>query len=428
MPLSTSPGQPSRPRRWSQRPLAIRNAAARAVSSSDRVLSRCSVGGLVGFVAVFPGFFLYQAAVAQGMPAFLRGYSVAVASLVVPLVALGYARMVATGAVIVWFDAFFIGFVAYLLGSIVVQGLLGTRQEVVTAHLGSIPQWLALYGIARTTDPSERRFRALLYLAWLTMTVVVLTNVSEVSLLVVALDTRVDDRDYLANYQDFALLYLTVSLACLVYAQSRWAQSLLIAVTAIVLFLNGARSEFLGWFVAALIVGWCTSRHRAVLVLCVAALSLALMASIDPLTTMLPDNRVVDLIENHAESSLAQRREMTRHAWATIGDHPLTGEFGSYAPGEYAHNLLSVWVDLGLLGLVWFCLLLALPLLDLGTRFSRCAAREPRCLLVAVFLVLSLLLLLSAKMFTYNLLPFALGLYAHYLAIRMQTKGRKRKP
>jgi hypothetical protein len=38
--------------------------------------------------------------------------------------------------------------------------------------------------------------------------------------------------------------------------------------------------------------------------------------------------------------------------------------------------------------------------------------------LVVVLLGLSLLLLLAAKAFTYNLLPFALGAYAHDLARR----------
>ena len=371
---------------------------------------------LAAFVALFPGYFVYHTLVAQGMPAVLLGYSVLMAVMVLPLVALGALDRHA-GAHAVWFDGLFLVFVAAIVWTTLAHHAAGASPAIANAYLGAMPQWLALYGVARLAGMDDPVFMRLCRASWLLMSAIVLANASEGAFIVAALDVAVGDRDTLATYQDFALLYLVVTLVVLAGTRSAWKSWLVVLMAGAVLFLTGARSEFLALFVGAGILAWCLSSHRLALLVLVAALSLAALSAVDIVIEQLPDNRVVDLLANRAEGSLSERSEMLRQAWRTVADHPLAGGFASYEAGEYAHNALSVWVDFGVPGLIALTLLLLLPLVDLALQFGR-RSRQPRYVLVVALLGLSLLLLLAAKAFTYNLVPFALGAYAHDLARR----------
>jgi O-antigen ligase len=168
---------------------------------------------------------------------------------------------------------------------------------------------------------------------------------------------------------------------------------------------------------AALLISWCLTRQRLALaagisaLVIAAALAISAMLAAGALADLLPDNRVMDLIENRAEGSLSDRSEMLADAWKTLGEHPLLGHYASYKPGEYAHNILSAWIDLGIVGLTLLLLLLVLPLVDLGRQFAK-RQRDVGFVGTITLLLLALLLLLAAKAFTYNLIPFALGAYA----------------
>lgn len=398
------PGRQRRPARTRQVAVAAANAPA-----------------LLAFVALFPGYFVYHALVAQGLPPLLRGYSVLMAALALPLLALGGLRHLAAGQATVWIDTGFAAFMACVLAGTLVHLAAGDSPEIVTSYLSTVPQWLALYGVARLNRSDDPRFVRACRASWWLMSAIVLANVTEGSFIVAVLDSPVGDRDTLATYQDFALLYLVVTLALLAGSRSMWTRWPLMLASAVVLFLTGARSEFLALLVGAAIIAWSLSRRRLALVVLAAVLAAAAAASLETVVDLLPGNRVVDLIANRAEGSLSERGDMLRQAWLTIGDHPVGGRFGSYQPGEYAHNLLSAWVDFGIAGLTALLLLLLLPLLDLAAQFGR-RSRQPAYVLVLTLLLLAVLLLATAKTFTYNLVPFALGAYALDLARRTRRR------
>jgi O-antigen ligase len=105
----------------------------------------------------------------------------------------------------------------------------------------------------------------------------------------------------------------------------------------------------------------------------------------------------------------------------TVTSNPVLGDYGSYPVGEYAHNLFSVWVDLGLLGFLLFSTLLLVPLVHLLTQFNA-RARDPEYVLALTVLILSIALFLTSKNFTYQLLPVAVGLYSRDCARRAHLR------
>lgn len=368
---------------------------------------------LVAYLAVFPGFWAYHVGVAQELlPPLLRGYSVAISVIVLPLLVLGYVQHLKERGSSNLFDAAFAVFVAFWLLTSVGHMLQGTGSVVAQSHLGSIPQWLCLYLIARLVDLDDRVFQRAVRMAFAMMIAIVLTNLSNGSFALEATEVPIDDRVSLATYQDFALIYLVTVLFFAVTCPSTVRRALLYIASTATLFLVGARTEFVALLVAVLLVEWCFARRRAAVLVIYALFALSLAVVLQVIVELSPENRVVDLVVRRADDySVQERIGMMTSALQTIADHPLSGNFASYRPGEYAHNLLSAWVDLGFVGFLSLCVLLALPLIDLSLQF-RLRAREPSYVFTLTALFVSVLLLLSAKFFAYGLTPLALGLYA----------------
>lgn len=368
--------------------------------------------GAAAFVCVFPGFWLYHAFVALGfIPPVLRGYSVAIAAMVFPLLALGYARHASGGRASLMDAVFFTVVGAWLLFT-ASQFLAGATPAIVQSHLGSIPQWLSLYLIARLLDVDDPAFRLVCRISLALMTVVVLTNLSAGSFALESNTVPIEERVSVATYQDFALIYLTTALFCAIQLRATVARAWLYSLAIAVLFMIGARTEFAAVLVAVVILEWCLARRRAAIVVLTLLFALIVGLVLQVLIEVSPENRVVELITRPSDdSSVQERLFMLESALRTIENNPLSGNFASYPPGEYAHNVLSAWVDLGLAGLLVFAFLLIAPLMDLLRQF-RSRAREPLYALALTLLLVDVLLLLTAKFLAYGLTPLALGLYA----------------
>lgn len=371
--------------------------------------ARTPLSVMLAFVIVLPGFFVYHAVVSAGLlPPVLRGYSAASAVLVLPLLVPAYLlrpRAVSS------FDVAYFGFIAYVLLVVIAGHAAGADATIVGSYLAVIPQWTALYLMARLLDADDGRTRALVVASFVLMSAMVAFNVSQGTLFLAAIATVVGDRETLATYQDFAVRFLIVTTLCAAVVPSRALRLLIVAVSVACLFVTGARSEFLALFIVVMVMEWCRARRPALVVLVAVAMVAGAAVAVQSLVVLFPDNRVVDLVENRAEGSVSERQVMLSAAMTTVADNPVAGRFASYRPGEYAHNLLSVWVDFGIVGLAWLILLLAWPGLGMATRRRR-LARTAGFLSAAGLFAAALVLLLVAKAFSYTLLPFALGLYA----------------
>jgi hypothetical protein len=375
-----------------------------------------------GLLILFPGFFVYHALVDRGLPPVLGGYSVLAAAAVVPVAAVGVAMALRQRGAN-WMDAGLSMFVAWTLLVLALAAASGRAPAIVASHLGALVQWLALYGVARALALDSPRLRRLCLASWIAMTALSLTQLSLESLLQGTLGLGVlEDAEALAGYQDYGLLYLIATLLCLALAERRGSRAAVLLVAVLVLFLNGARSEFAALVVGAFAIAVLRSRHPLLLLAVALGAAAAAVAAAETLVQWFPDNRILAVVESAYDNSASERQDMARHAWGLVQASPLTGDFGNYPPGEYAHNLLSVWVDFGVPGLALLVLLLLVPLLDTARRLAVPASRRPdHRLAVFALLLLALLLVLVAKTHTYNLLPFALGLYANDIATRRRT-------
>lgn len=402
------------------------NAAAAAVTglgSASRARFAGSVALLV-YVVIFPGFFVYHVSVASGLLApVLRGYSAAAALLSMPALAFAYlvgARLV--GAL----DALFFGFLAFVVAVTLAGYARAADSGIVVSYLAVVPQWLALYLTARLLDVDALHARTAFRVSFLAMVVLVAVNATQGSFLLAALQFAIADRENLATYQDFALLLLgAMTLAAAGFNTVGWRVATYLGAL-VALFLTGARSEFLALFVVAFTIELIRARRRW-LVVTLGAMAIAAIAMlVQSLLYLFPENRVADLVVNRAEGSLSQRATLLNAALQTISEHPLAGDFASYLPGEYSHNLLSVWVDFGVVGIFWLLLLLVWLAFDLVAR-QRTQGSQVGYLSAVSLLTAAVTLLMTAKSFTYPLLPFAIGLCANVQGRRSLRWLRSRR-
>jgi O-antigen ligase len=377
------------------------------------------------FYALFPGFFGYHYLVAlQWLPPVLGGYSSAMAALLLLPLGLIFSHQVLTrpnqrSPV----DLAFIAFVTYYAAVMLMQMAVGARSEAAPQHFGVMVQFLSLYFAVRLIPLDQASFQRWLLVFLLAMSAVIVLNADEGTFVVASLDLLWTE-DYFATYQAYGFVYL-VTLLLLLSPIRRFAWRLPLYLLAIpTLFLNGARTEFVGVLILVLVLEFLMSRHK-LLVTGVAVAVIALsVASLPLLADLYPESRTVLLFLDYGQDiSANERAQMLTKGWQTITENPLLGALGSHPSGEHIHNGLSAWVDLGLIGFIAYALLIAVPSVDLLTRGIG-QLRDWDFRLAFCMLFLTALFALTSKHYTHQLLPIALAVYAR-LQVRAQSQPKQ---
>lgn len=371
----------------------------------------------LGFFLLFPGFFAYQTLLGLGLiRAYLGGYFAVISlALLAPLL-LGYWRQLRARRLHLHrSEAAFLAFLAYF--AVVVACNAANADAAITAHhvLG-ILYLLNLFIIFTLLDCTGRRFRAVQLGCVLAMSATVYAYAVDGAFYLAALGAA-QDPDSVASYQGFSrsyLLPLAVLLACTGAAPLRW---LLYALGLATLYLNAARSEFGALLFLMPLIELHAARHRlAALAACALAAVLA-AHYLAALLAAIPGNRTLELLDLAHSTSAGMRHVLTERALASIAAHPLLGEYGSYATGLYAHNLLSAWVDLGLFGIAALLALLLLPMLQLawhGYFAGGPGSRDSALLLAWSLLAMTFMLLCLSHFFSDMQIGAALGAYVRY--------------
>lgn len=213
------------------------------------------------------------------------------------------------------------------------------------------------------------------------------------------------------NYQAVAMTYIVVALAAIPPGRVlvRYAGY---AAAIIALYMIGARSEFVAFALMACVIEFCMAKRKVLLVVLGIGGAIALLVLAHTMLGTLPGSRILGLSDISEDQSVIARAALTSNAWLSISTWPVLGDFGSYQPGNYAHNILSAWVDMGLPGVVTLILLLVFAGANLILSYSD-QIRTPVFLVAAALLVANLMLLLVAKYYTYQLLPIAIGAYGN---------------
>jgi hypothetical protein len=370
------------------------------------------------FVLIFPGYFVYHVAVAQGViPAFLDGYSSAVAFLVFPLAATLYVKRELVPVdwrmplLDVSFFVFVIAFAAVVFGNL----LLGADQAIAVPHVGILIQFVSLFLLFRTLRTSQAFFRRLSALCFGLMSGLTFLHTSDGAFQV--LSDEVDAMGQpLADYQGYAFVYLVVAL-CLLGGLRTMGRRLLVYLFAFsALYLIGARSEFVGFLFGAALIEYLYSPSRPAAAV-LGAVFLGLLALLVTVPQDFQESRVLGILKYGEDQSASERRDLNQKALELIARSPLAGDYAGYGPGEYAHNVLSAWVDLGLPGFAAFLALLLAAGSMLFRLFERRSRSSPYVLALTI-LAVELLLVLAAKNYTYQLFPIAIALCAREISCR----------
>jgi len=369
---------------------------------------------IFAFFLMFPGFFVYHTLVGKGhIPAVMGGYSTSIAALMLPLLAAAYARHALRdrgGRSLI--DAVFFLFVIYFAALVGFNLLSGADPAIGIPHLASAVQFLSIFMVVKLVDLTSRAFRVAAPAFVGLLTAIVFLNSPGGVFNVAPVDLHLSG-DKVADYQGYAFVYVVLVLFFVATLRSAASRMLVYAVAVPALFLNGARSEFIAFLLVLVLTEFYRARRKDVFALAMAGLVAVMLLSVGLLVELYPENRVLLLLGFDSDGSVVERARMLRMAWETMGESPILGAYASYPEGEYAHNILSAWVDLGLFGFLLFASLLLVPAVELLRDF-RARAREPFYALTLSVFAFAVLLFLSSKNFTYQMFPVAIALYSRY--------------
>ena len=365
------------------------------------------------FLILFPGNFLYHTLVNAEViaPVLGRYLGLVTTSLAIPLLASYGVFIRGDQQRVLRYDYAFAAFTSYLVLITALNFSLGAQPLIVFSHLASVNYFIVFYLLFRSLNFTTKRFQVINSFSFLLMsgTVISLTQ-NGVFLLILNHATKEH-----ASYQFIAVIFILTAVLILSLQSSITKRIFIYLLTAIVLFLNGARTEFFSFCLLAMVLESLKIRHKRVLTVALLASFSGVYLIIQSIKHLLPDNRVIRLIlASHGDGSARSRALLNQNAWTTILDNPFLGDYGNYEQGGYAHNLLSIWVDFGFFGLLFYlCLLFFATISIIRSASATETFRHYRdvsiCLIIVCWFSLAL-----AKSFDYLLVPAALGMFANY--------------
>lgn len=329
------------------------------------------------FVFLIPGYFLYHwLSKLDLIPMLLAGYTIESAALVLAWAALWALPSLVNGTrgpvrlcrAEVLFGAFML-FFGFLVS---VHWMNDTAPKVSVSHTGAMLQLMAMFVVFRFAPLGSPSLHRVLQLTVVLMSLLVY-NLAATDEFGQFFANNDDPKS--ANYQGLSRMFMLTVLVIAAFTPSLPSRVLHYLNATVVIFLLGARSELVALLVFAATCEWMLTRRKGLRYLLLTLLMGTMVATLPNffslLKDLLPDNRALSLLEFESDGSVLARDAVNSFALETIAAYPILGDYGSYAvlggAGNYAHNILSVWVDLGIAGMG---LLVSLLVLLLVTYFK----------------------------------------------------------
>jgi hypothetical protein len=197
-------------------------------------------------------------------------------------------------------------------------------------------------------------------------------------------------------------------------------------VAAPTLFLNTARSEFAAMLFLIPVIEIYYTQKKLLLTAILATLFFGIYLNLEQLLSLLPDSRILELLDLSQSTSANKRHHLSMYALNTIAQFPVFGDYASYTPGFYSHNVLSAWVDTGFFGFIFVLALLLLPTTQMFIKGYFIKKKSEALILAFSFACITLLLLVNSHYFTDMLIGATLGSYSKYRYGRKH--GQHRSP
>jgi hypothetical protein len=379
------------------------------------------------FFLLFPGFFYYHTLLGTGtMGAILGGYFSPISILyMLPLALIYYTRMRRDPRRLSAIDLHYGVFMAYFVTIVLIHIVTGANFLIVKDHVQCILFMVNAFVLFTFIDFGSRQFRMMAFVGVAAMSAIAFAfSVNGVFYLGALGTVRDGSDDSLATYQGFARSYLFTILPLLAYTRSLPMRLTLHAVGLATLFVNTARSEFAALLFAIPIFEFYFSRNKLVFIGIAMAVVMLVALRLDDIVAALPDSRILELLNLSQSTSADMRHHLAVYARQTIAAHPLLGDYGSYEPGHYAHNVLSAWVDLGLFGFLYLLAITIVPATPMFFKEYLAGRQRPEFIHAFVLACVTVLLLISAHYFTDMLIGATLGAYSQYRFERKYGKYR----
>ncbi|HCE6792203.1 TPA: O-antigen ligase domain-containing protein [Pseudomonas aeruginosa] len=362
------------------------------------------------FLLLFPGTILYYVATTNGLiPALITGYFGKMSAAALALLAPIYLWVTLRTGRIAVIDLAYFSFLLFFLCVVIFNKGNSEDNYIFTWHIVSIAQCAAVFLICKGIF----RVNCLPGIALKTLWIA-----SSACILIFTVDGRFSlrelpsDVDKIPGYQTFALCYLLLSVIFIAGVRSLPTRCIAHAVAIACLYINGARSEFVAYVLFAATYEFLSSKNKGLPIFALIIVTAGSVAAISSGIVEIPDSRVANLLDLQHDNSSNERSRIASEGLNKIMESPILGNYGKYEKGEYIHNILSAWNDLGLFGFLFILIISIGPAAKLGINIALGRAQTNREISAFSILAVTIVLLLVGKYFTYLLLPAALGLYS----------------
>lgn len=384
------------------------------------------VFGNFALVVLFPGYLTYHFLANLGVIGqFLGGYFGVVSLLLLPFLLLLWLLQ-AMNRGLQTYEVLVVIFLTFCIFWTVAHYLAGAPETgTFSTFAGTMAATTLLAVLFLATRLVGSAPRGGLYLALsILMAAGIISLLDETLVLTAVFGIPADSPEYV-SYQGYARSILVVALLALVACKGV-VLCVHVALTAVVLFIVGARAEFAGFLVAVACMGpfWVLSQARVLLYLLLAvavAIPLLLGSGID-----LQSYRVFELLSIQESTSFQSRSALTVAAWDSIVNSPILGAYGSHLPGNYAHNALGSWVSFGLVGFALYVYLIAHALIGSFIRMARSGKVDSLVAASYVFNAYSAVMVIAAKHVSDPVIALGWGLYAAVLWAEKPSADRAR--
>ena len=376
------------------------------------------------FIVLFFSFIIYQNILIAGWISPIIGGGFTVGTLgCLPFLLIAYIRHFSHYRIISLIEILFFIFLLIFLFNIILNYKTYDNNDIIFSHAASLSHLIATYLLARLLPVENvKRVRYVVTVSLFCTIGITLLNTFNL------MNAEVDYESYQLNYHamGFAILVLAIySIPCLGIVNRTLAFFLLL----IVFFIIGSRAELIGFIILAFLIEFFKTRINRLdlIAIIIPFFLLAFTWFFYILYINYPNNRIFLLLHLKKDESFIERSMLNRNALSTIQSNPFLGKYASYEPGQYAHNILSTWVDLGLPGFLILLSIFIISFFYLIIYYRQCQSD-----LIYIMSVISMLvvfiLLITAKTYLYPLIGIAVGLFGRQYSKSGQDTLAVQKP
>lgn len=328
---------------------------------------------LVSFLILFPVFFIYQFLLSQSkITALLGGYfGIMSLILLVPLLIVFIYNLLNNSKAFGNVDYLFIILMIYIFINALYNyafGSLANNLEMLQWSISGVMFNFECYLIGKFSNFNNSLFKKITLILFLCISVMYAASLNQGVLLI----TNILSPD-LVTYQGFARSIVFHAALLILFFNNNLLRLFLLSLSLIILITLGSRSETIIFLLSLLGVFFFASLKtiKGIIIasLIISAFIILLVLNIESILFFLEDTRFYEFytVGVFNSSSSTARSFYSDIAFQHIYQNPFLGNYGIYlihfgSIGAYPHNLISAWLNLGLMGFIFYILLLIMIL------------------------------------------------------------------